>query len=189
MRTSKKLILPICIALVILLTLGGVVAYIAVKTGTLVNTFDAGNIVVNASNPNDGTMVFSAISTDDSDTDAYVRFKVVATWVSTTNDTNLYAGAPVLDRDYSLSYDNAKIIKLGDFYYVKDAVSKNETVSLITAMLLDGTNETANTIQQPTNYQLKIEVLTDAIQSKPESAAEEAWGVEITDGVITGLKP
>lgn len=177
----KKIILPICIALVVLLSLGGVVAYIAIKTGTLVNTFDAGKIEVSVSTVEgaNGEITFSAASTNNSDTDAYVRFKVVATWVSKTDESRLYAGAPVLDTDYSLTLAGG-VIKIGDFYYVVSPVSKDSTIQIVTAELLEEADV-------PDGYQLRIEVLTDAIQSKPADAITDAWGVGLDgNGNITG---
>ena len=34
-------------------------------------------------------------------------------------------------------------------------------------------------------YTLSVEVVAEAIQSTPAEAAEEAWGVRVSDGVLT----
>ena len=64
----------------------------------------------------------------------------------------------------------------GYFYYPYPVDPGDEAPSLLTCSVLCP--------EEPV-YTLSVEVVAEAIQSTPAEAAEEAWGVTVSDGVLT----
>ena len=64
----------------------------------------------------------------------------------------------------------------GYFYYPYPVAPGDEAPSLLTCR-----------VSYPVDpeYTLSVEVVAEAIQSNPAEAAEEAWGVRVSDGVLT----
>ncbi len=173
MRIKKKLILPICIAVILALAVGGTAAYIAVRTHALINTFDASEVKVSVNSPAQNEQAFTV--SNNSDDEVYVRFYFVATWVNTSDNSKVYAGTPEIGRDFSLTLDG-NVVQRGDFYYVKAPVAADATANLISVEAIS---------DAPDGYELKVEVVIDAIQSKPKDAVTQSWGITLNgDGTI-----
>ena len=105
---------------------------------------------------------------------AYIRASYAVNWLD--GEENIVAAVP---EDYS--YDLEKGIQWeeggdGYFYYPAPVAPGGETPSLLTC-----------SVSRPENpeYTLSVEVVAEAIQSTPAEAAEEAWGVRVSDGKLT----
>lgn len=169
MRTKKKLILPICIAVILTLAVGGTVAYIAVKTQDIINTFDASEVQVALSTPAQNEQAFTV--QNNSDCEVYVRFYFVATWVNTSDNSNIYAGTPKPVEDFSFTPDG-DVVKRGEFYYVTAPIEAGGEASLVSVEAIS---------DAPDGYELRVEVVVDAIQSRPRDAVTQSWGVTLND--------
>lgn len=64
----------------------------------------------------------------------------------------------------------------GYFYYPDPVAPGDEAPSLLTCIV---------SCPEDPEYTLSVEVVAEAIQSNPAEAAEEAWGVRVSDGVLT----
>lgn len=72
----------------------------------------------------------------------------------------------------------------GDTYYYTTAMAPGDmTGVLCEPMVL----ETGTGLDGSTSYQV-VEVFAEAIQAAPEEAVSAAWGVTVTDGVITAVQ-
>ncbi len=158
------LVLTVALSLAIV---GTTIAYIIDYTESLKNTFTPGEVEI--------TMTGSTIK-NVQDTDVYVRAAVVVTWVNDNGtpddktDDVILSTMPVegTDKDYTITYNtDANWVQGSDtFWYYKEPISKDESVTLI-----DGV--TANTTME--GYTLRVQVLSSAIQAEPAEAVTGAW--------------
>ena len=153
----------------------GVNAYLTAVTQPLPNTFVPAEVSCQVEeNFQDGVKSDVKIR-NTGNIDAYIRAVVVANFVS--EDGNVLATMPKEDVDYTISWGNAGWRKGTDgYWYYEEPVAPDET----TAALID----TATGISAPSGYHLHIQIIATAVQSAPDSAVQEAWGVGVTDGKL-----
>lgn len=110
-------------------------------------------------------------------TDAYIRATYVVNWVDAQG--RISASDPE-GYSYSLTEnpDGAWTEKDGYFYYTSSIAPGASTAgSLLTCEV---------TYPENPEYTLSVEVLAEAIQSTPDNAVQEAWGVTVNaDGKLT----
>lgn len=106
------------------------------------------------------------VSLEDTGYACYVRAKVVVTWQDA--DGNVYGQLPQEGTDYTIAYGSGWK-QIGDFWYYQTPVA-DKTGDLV---------ETCQVLKQaPTDdCTLHVEILAQAVQSLPETAVEELWGV------------
>ena len=163
-KAVAYLVLTVALSVAIV---GTTLAYIIVKTNELNNTFTPGEVEI--------TMTGSTIK-NVQDTDVYVRAAVVVTWVNDNGtpgdktDDVILSTMPVEGtyKDYTITYHtDANWVQGSDtFWYYKEPISKDESVTLI-----DGV--TANTTMD--GYTLRVQVISSAIQAEPADAVTGAW--------------
>ena len=178
-RNPKKfLALVICLNLVIMLAVGGTLAYIFTSTDPVVNTFQPVTPGIEVEEPGWNKIVKQDVTIKNTgQVESYIRVKVVVTW---KNGTDIYPVDPVEDKDYSLEYDSADWEKGTDgFWYYKKAVLPEDSTSVLikSATWLKACVDT--------NYKLSIEILSQAIQSTPDEAVESVWPVDANSGTLT----
>lgn len=109
--------------------------------------------------------------------DAYLRVRLVTYWV---NDKGEIVAEP--SQMPTISVNHGWLKGSGNTYYYSSPIAPGQTppVDLLSnSITLVTTNEG--------KYRQVIEVFAEAIQSLPEKAAENSWGVTITDGTITAV--
>lgn len=94
----------------------------------------------------------------------FVRAAVVITWKDSSG--NVYGEAPVEGVDYSISYGNAWSSKDGFWYY--NTATSDKTTNLIDRCTRTGT--------APEGYALHVEIIAQAVQADPTTAAQQLWG-------------
>lgn len=92
----------------------------------------------------------------------YIRFTVVANWVSNTNG-QVWFLQPVEGVDYRI---NTSCTQIDDYYYYNGEVGAGT-----------GFQVNVSPIVQKDSYTLQIEILAESIQSVPTTVVEGAWGV------------
>lgn len=184
MKTSNKsAALIVSLALILTAVLGATAAYLMTQSDGITNTFTPGQVsckVVEDLTSSD-TKIITVENT--SDTAAYIRVTLVATWQ--TDDGTVYAKAPVEgpNKDYTVSLGaRSNWVQNGDYYYYKDSVAANggKTTDTIT---VEATANTSN--RAPEGYSLHVEVLAEAVQvvqGNPTEGAIYAWNVDPTTG-------
>lgn len=98
---------------------------------------------------------------------SFVRFTVVVNWKS-DNHNELWFSAPVEGTDYTVDAENCT--KIGKYYYYNGEVAVGASFNI--KVTPDTTKE---------GYTMEIKVLSEAIQSVPDSAVQDAWGVEFNE--------
>ena len=166
-RTAKSSALIIALALILVLAVGGTVAYIFTQTDPVINTFtptEAKITVDEDTNSNRKTSI--TVKNISTGVPVYIRVALVANMID--EDKNVTGAADV--PTFTLG-DNW--LKGSDgYYYYKTPVQVGQS----TGNLLAAPMKLANNMQ--------VVVLADAIQAEPTTAVTQAWGVTVENGVI-----
>lgn len=170
-RMYRTAVLFIAIVLLFSTAVDSTIAFLTTKTEPVEITFEYADVsceVTEAFDMNTGRCVQVR---NTGTIDAYIRATCVVNWVDAQG--NIAASDPE-GYSYTLTENpDNKWTKIGDYYYYLTPVAPNDstTGSLLTC--------TATYPDNPT-YTLSVEILAEAIQSTPENAVTDAWGVTVS---------
>ena len=168
-RMNRTAVLLIAVILLISTAVGSTVAFLATKTEPVENSFEYANVSckVTQNCDTDGSIVQVKNTGTIS---AYIRAAVVANWMDT--DGNIAASVPEgYSYDLTCSSGSWAQGKDGFFYYLLPVAPGASTEgNLLTCTV---------TCSETPEYTLSVEVLTEAIQSTPASAVNEAWSAAV----------
>ena len=167
-RVYRTAVLLIAVLLLISTAVGSTAAFLVTKTGPVVEDFAYAQVSCQVTD----TMGVKNTGT----AQAYIRASYAVNWLD--GEENIVAAVP---EDYSCDLaENSQgaWVEGGDgyFYYPYPVDPGDETPSLLTC-----------SVSYPENpkYTLSVEVVAEAIQSNPAEAAEDAWGVTVSNGELT----
>ena len=169
-RMNRTAVLLIAIILLISTAVGSTVAFLATKTKPVENSFEYANVSceVTQNCDTDGSSIVQVKNTGT--ISAYIRAAVVANWIDA--DGNIAASVPE-GYSYDLTCSSGSWAQGNDgfFYYL---------LPVAPGALTEGSLLTC-TVACPEDpeYTLSVEVLTEAIQSTPASAVNEAWSAAV----------
>lgn len=161
--------------LLVTLIVGGTVAYLVTQVTPVTNTFTPSHVTCQVEEKFDGQTKTNVNVTNTGDTDAYIRVKLVTYRVN--KDGQHIGGTANIPR-----FDPGENwVPYGDYYYYTLSVKPNEQpdTALIDRIELTGSYDDADGGMQV------IEVMAEAIQSRPEKAVGESWGVSIAPNSVT----
>lgn len=161
--------------LLVTLIVGGTVAYLVTQVTPITNTFTPSQVTCAVTEDFDGTVKSNVNVTNTGDTDAYIRVKLVTYRV---NDNGDHIGGMA---DIPNFQRGTNWVKHSDgYYYYTQPVKPNEkpATALIDRIELTGSYDDADGGKQV------IEVMAEAIQSRPTEAVGESWGVIISEGSV-----
>ena len=175
-RLNRTAVLIMAVLLLLGVAVGSTVAFLITNTGPVENKFAYASVSCEVKEDFNGNTKKNVQITNTGSTDAYIRATYVVNWVDVKG--NIAASDPE-GYSYSLTknLDSKWIEKDGYFYYTSPIAPGDSTQgSLLTC-----------TVTYPDNpeYTLSVEVLAEAIQSTPDKAVQEAWGVSISQGSVT----
>ena len=167
----RGLVLAAALALTLIFSAGGTLAWLAAGTEDTVNTFSPAQMEIQVKEEFDGEIKKNVRVENTSETAVYIRVSLVPTWVNA-------AGEPVAE---SASLADLMITGLpgngwfeqGGYYYCLSPVP----VDGITPELLG----TAKVKTAPAGCTMELQVLAQAVQATPKDAVEAAWGKAIAD--------
>ena len=167
-RVYRTAVLLIAVLLLITTAVGSTAAFLVTKTGPVVEDFAYAQVSCQVTD----TMGVKNTGT----AQAYIRASYAVNWLD--GEGNIAAAAP---KGYScdlVENPQGAWVEGGDgyFYYPAPVDPGGETPSLLTC--------SAPYPEYP-GYTLSVEVVAEAIQSNPAEAAEEAWGVTVSNGKLT----
>ena len=163
-RTAKSSALIIALALILVLAVGGTVAYIFTQTGPVINTFtpaDAKITVDEETSDNQKTSI--TVVNNSTGVPVYIRVALVANMIDKDENVTGAASVPT----FTLG-ENWKEGSDGYYYYTKAVPVGGSTGNLL---------EKAMTLDE----NMQVVVLADAIQAIPKQAVIDAWGQTIAD--------
>ena len=161
-RTAKSSALIIALALILVLAVGGTVAYIFTHTGPVINTFtpaDAKITVDEQTSNNQKTEII--VKNNSTGVPVYIRVALVANMIDKDENVTGAASVPTftLGENWVKGSD-------GYYYYTEPVPVRESTGNLL---------EKAMTLDE----NMQVVVLADAIQAMPKEAVIDAWGVTV----------
>lgn len=170
-RRNMPSILLIAVVILLGAVVGSTIAYLVTDTDPIKNSFVPATITTEITENFDKEVKNNVQVKNTGDVDAYIRAAVVVTWQN--DDGQVYPTAPVEGTDYTVTWTkDGWVVHTDGYYYYTSVVKPNES----TGILLTGCKPVEG--KAPDGYHLVVEILSSAIQSKPESAVKEAWGVD-----------
>lgn len=167
------LFLSLSLLLVTVVAVDGTLAYLATQSKPVNNTFKPSHVTCEVTENFNGSTKSNVNVTNTSDTDAYIRVKLVSYRV---NDAGQHIGGIANVPDFT---PGTGWVKNGDYYYYKQPVNPGEKPAhdLIGSINLIGSYTDADGGKQV------IEVMAEAIQAKGVAddgtkAVVKAWGVD-----------
>ena len=176
-RLNRTAVLIMAVLLLLGAAVGSTVAFLITNTGPVENKFAYASVSCEVKEDFNGNTKENVQITNTGSTDAYIRATYVVNWVDAQG--NIASSDPV-GYKYTLTANlNNSWTKGSDgyFYYTSPIAPGDSTQgSLLTC-----------TVKYPNNpeYTLSVEILAEAIQSTPDNAVQEAWGVSISQGSVT----
>lgn len=189
-KQGRRLSALALVCIICCLVSGLTLAYLVTQTDFIKNTFYPANVnnSIDESfghDPDtpDGDIVKKDVKiTNTGDVDAYVRVKVVISWTQQDKDgnvTEVYKQTPVEGTDYTITYaENTKWVyddESGYWYYTAAVAPGNATEILIKEC------KEAEESNKPDGYDLTVEIISQSIQAKPDTAVKQAWKVTVGD--------
>lgn len=166
--------LLLSMVLLIVIAIGGTVAYLVTKDEPVENTFTPSHVACEVTENFNGTVKENVNVQNTGNTEAYIRVKLVTYRV---NDQNQHIGGAAAIPKFTPGTN--WVLHDGYYYYTLPVEpGKKPATDLIQSITLTGPYTDADGGKQV------IEVMAEAIQSGPQQAVEQAWGVSITEGSV-----
>lgn len=165
---KKVILLAICVPLLLTAAIGVTIAYSNVMTSNVENAFAPEKVTCSIQEDfAQGDTVKSNVKVaNTSKIPVYLRAMWVVTWID--EEGKLLPSVPQAGVDYSINIPNEKWVDGGDgYYYYKAAVAAGDS----TENLIDN----ITVLKNIGNYQLQVEIISEAIQAEPVEAVQTAW--------------
>ena len=181
-RKHRKLRKPVKLLLSFLLiftvSVGGTLAYLSTQTGPVVNTFMPSHVDCKVEEDFNGTVKKNVNVTNTSDIDAYIRVKLITYRV---NDEGNHIGGTSEVPAFTLGTNWVKHTD-GFYYYTLPVLAGQKPE----ADLIGDEGIELSSYNDADGGKQVIEVMAEAIQSKPVDAVEKAWKITVeSDGNLT----
>lgn len=172
---KRSLVLVVSVLALVLAVAGGTLAWLVANSGPVTNTFTPATVSCEVKETFDGTYKKDVNVKNTSNIDAYLRVKLVTYRV---NEAGQHIGGTAEIPTFT---PGENWVMNGDFYYYTLPVTPGATPAkpLIDTITLTGSYNDADGGKQV------IEVMAEAIQSQPDDAVQQAWGVTIANGKVT----
>lgn len=173
-RLNRTAVLIMAVLLLLGAAVGSTVAFLIDKTEPVKNAFEYAKVSCEVTEKFDQNKKEDVKVKNTGTIDAYIRATYVVNWVD--EQGNIAAAVPE-SYSYNVTENpDSKWTKGSDgyFYYTSSVAPGASTEgSLLTC-----------TVTYPDNpeYTLSVEILAEAIQSTPDKAVQEAWGVTVNAG-------
>lgn len=174
-RSGKLTAALVATALLLALAIGGTIAWLTDRTDGITNTFNPSKVTCEVTESFNGTVKTDVNVKNTGDAEAYIRVKLVT---YRTNDQGQHIGGVAELPSFTLGEN---WVEYGGYYYYTLPVAAGEKPA---ANLTDNITLTAGYNDADGGHQ-SIDVMAEAIQSKPAKAVGEAWNVSITQGSVT----
>ena len=175
---KRSLVLVVSLLALLLVVAGGTLAWLTAQD-SVSNTFTPAHVTCAVDETFDGTTKSNVSIKNTSDIPVYIRASIIVTWKDSSG--NVYGQLPVAGTDYTMTMANdSKWVPIGGYYYYPSPVAVGDTTgTLINKCVVSAT------AKKPNGYDLSVEIIAEAIQSQPDRAVQQAWGVTISGGSVT----
>lgn len=174
---GRQAMMVLSIVLLLALAVGGTLAWLSTKTTPVTNTFTPAEVACEVEekfDPDTGKKTNVNVK-NTGNIDVYIRVKLVT---YRTNDAGQHIGGTAQLPKFNLGEN---WVEYGGYYYytLPVAPGKEPAANLADRMTLEKSYKDADGGKQA------LDVMAEAIQSEPEKAVGEAWGVQIAPGKVT----
>lgn len=171
----RGLVLAAALALTLIFSAGGTLAWLAASTEETVNTFSPAQMEIQVKEEFDGKIKKNVRVENKSETAVYIRVALVPTWVNAAGEP-VAESASLSDLTFSTNLPANGWVKNGDYYYYKQPVSAGAiTPELFTSAVVNKGNAA------PAGCTMDLQVLAQAVQATPKDAVIAAWGKAAAD--------
>lgn len=162
----------ICLAAILFCSIGGTLAFLVADSETITNTFTKSKVTCSVTEEFTNNVKSNVNVKNTGDTEAYIRVKLISYRV---NNENEHIGGTTDIPEFTLGTD---WFKQDGYYYYKIPVAPE----YFPANSLIGTSGIKlSEYNDADGGKQVIEVMAEAIQSKPMDAVKEAWGAGVAD--------
>ena len=170
---KRSLVLVVSVLVLLLAVAGGTLAWLVANSGPVTNTFTPAQVSCKVTENFDGTTKSNVNVTNTSDIPAYIRVKLVTYRV---NEQGQHIGGTATIPTFEPG--EGWVLHDGYYYYTKPVEpNKKPEADLISSITLESYTDADGGKQV-------IEVMAEAIQSVPDTAVKDAWGVTISENNV-----
>lgn len=174
---GRLAMMVLSIVLLLGVAIGGTIAWLSTKTTSVTNTFTPAKVACEVEekfDPDTGEKTNVNVK-NTGNIDVYIRVKLVT---YRTNDAGQHIGGTATLPEFT---PGENWVKHGEYYYytLPVAPGKKPAANLADSMTLEKSYKDADGGKQA------LDVMAEAIQSEPEKAVADAWGVKIAPGSVT----
>ena len=179
-KQSLAIKLVICLILLLMISVGGTIAFVVTHTSEIRNTFTESVVKCEVDETFKDNVKSNVSIKNTGDTTAYIRAFVNVTWM---NESGQVASVSPKSTDYMIEYSDSGWLKGSDgyYYYTLPVQPNNKTAVLINSC------ELLETASAPDGYYLSVEIVCSAIQSTPVSVVKDIWHVQLSGDKIVGV--
>ena len=171
LRTGRLTTMVIATVLLLALAIGGTVAWLTANATPVENTFPPSHVACSVTENFDGTTKKNVNVTNDSDIDAYIRVKLVTYWV---NEQNQHIGGTATIPTFKTG--DGWIEHTDGYYYYTLPVAAGAAPE---TPLIGESGIALTKYTDADGGRQVVEVMAEAIQSKPTTAVTQSWGVPV----------
>ena len=176
-KQSLAIKLVICLILLLMISVGGTIAFVVKHTSEIRNTFTESVVKCEVDETFENNVKSNVSIKNTGDTTAYIRAFVNVTWM---NESGQVASVSPKSTDYMIEYSTSGWLKGSDgYYYYSLPVQPNDK----TAVLINSCR-LLETASAPDGYYLSVEIVCSAIQSTPVSVVSNIWHVQLSGDEI-----
>ena len=181
-KQSLAIKLVICLILLLMISVGGTIAFVVTHTSEIRNTFTESVVKCEVDETFKDNVKSNVSIKNTGDTTAYIRAFVNVTWMNESKQV-VASVSPKEKTDYEINYSTSGWLKGSDgyYYYSLPVQPNNKTAVLINSCQL------LETASAPDGYYLSVEIVCSAIQSTPESVVSNIWHVQLSGDEIVGV--
>lgn len=179
-KQSLAIKLVICLILLLMISVGGTIAFVVTHTSEIRNTFTESVVKCEVDETFENNVKSNVSIKNTGDTTAYIRAFVNVTWMNESGDV---ASVSPKSTDYRIVYSDSGWLEGSDgyWYYSLPVQPNNKTTVLINSC------ELLETASAPDGYYLSVEIVCSAIQSTPVSVVRDIWHVQLSGDEIVGV--
>ena len=169
-------VLAVLITVAIMASVDATLAYLFTNTDSAENVFTPAVVACAVQDDYLDNITFDVRVKNTGTTEAYVRLAVVINWQDANDD--VMGKSPVEGVDYTVVFNETDWFFYKGFWYCKEPVA----VGYDSKVLIEELEPAP--MDLPNGYHLSVEFVASAIQSQPDTAVEDAWGVGVEDGKL-----
>lgn len=168
-KKAKAAALLLSLVLLATSAVGGTLAFLTAKTGSIKNIFSPSKMGVTVEEDLESGTKSNVKLKNLGNTDGWLRAAVVITWQDDSG--NVYGTPPVAGTDYEITYNQTGWLEGSDgfWYWTKPVAADDSTGVLISSC-------SYVTGKAPEGYHLVVDIVASALQSKPAYVFNDNWG-------------